>query len=144
VIIINNNINEKEKNIKKTIDKIDYLKRMIYYTNINLNKLYYEELLSIEERNIEKLNNEINCNEVLEKSLFINEDDLNKYNGKDGNPAYVAVRGLIYDVTDVPIWKGGVHFAGLEAGQDLTKYYMECHALKRVLEKYKPIGILVK
>lgn len=47
-------------------------------------------------------------------------DELAKFNGKDGNKAYVAVDGVVYDVTDVPPWKGGDH-NGYEAGKDLTE-----------------------
>jgi len=46
-------------------------------------------------------------------------DELSAYDGKDGNPAYIAVDGMIYDVTDVPQWRNGEH-NGYEAGQDLT------------------------
>ena len=45
--------------------------------------------------------------------------EMAKYNGKDGNPAYVAVDGVIYDVTNVPQWKNGEH-NGYSAGNDLT------------------------
>jgi len=46
-------------------------------------------------------------------------EELAQYNGKDGQPAYVAVEGVIYDVTDVPQWAGGEH-NGYSAGADLT------------------------
>ena len=39
---------------------------------------------------------------------------------KNGNPAYIAVDGVIYDVTDVPQWNGGGH-NGYFAGNDLTE-----------------------
>ena len=45
--------------------------------------------------------------------------ELAQYNGKDGNPAYVAVDGIIYDVTNLAKWKNGEH-NGYTAGQDLT------------------------
>jgi predicted heme/steroid binding protein len=45
---------------------------------------------------------------------------LAKYNGKDGNPAYIAVDGTVYDVTDVPQWKDGMHADKYEAGKDVT------------------------
>ncbi|MEN6564261.1 MAG: cytochrome b5 domain-containing protein [Christensenella sp.] len=45
--------------------------------------------------------------------------ELAQFNGKDGNPAYVAVDGVIYDVTNLPKWKNGEH-NGYSAGQDLT------------------------
>ncbi len=45
--------------------------------------------------------------------------ELAQYNGKDGMPAYVAVDGIIYDVTNLAKWKNGEH-NGYTAGQDLT------------------------
>lgn len=47
-------------------------------------------------------------------------EELAKFNGKDGNPAYIAIDGIVYDVTDHPAWKDGGH-NGFEAGQDLTE-----------------------
>ena len=46
--------------------------------------------------------------------------ELAKYNGKDGQPAYVAVDGIIYDVSAYPKWKNGDH-NGYSAGNDLTE-----------------------
>lgn len=46
--------------------------------------------------------------------------ELAKYDGKNGNPAYVAVDGVIYDVSDLAKWKNGEH-NGYSAGQDLTQ-----------------------
>lgn len=47
-------------------------------------------------------------------------EELVKYNGKGDMPAYVAVDGIVYDVTDVPEWQGGMHQGQYEAGQDLS------------------------
>lgn len=49
------------------------------------------------------------------------QEELAQFNGKDGQPAYVAVDGVVYDVTDVPQWANGEHKNGLIAGQDLTE-----------------------
>lgn len=46
--------------------------------------------------------------------------ELAQYNGKDGQPAYIAIDGVIYDVSDVPQWKDGEH-NGFTAGNDLTE-----------------------
>lgn len=51
-------------------------------------------------------------------------DELAKFNGKDGNRAYIAVDGVVYDVTDAPPWNGGDH-NGYESGKDLTKEIKE-------------------
>lgn len=46
-------------------------------------------------------------------------EELSRFNGKEGQRAYVAVDGIIYDVSDSPAWKSGDH-NGFEAGNDLT------------------------
>ena len=47
-------------------------------------------------------------------------EELARFNGKDGQPAYIAVDGIIYDVTESRAWKDGMH-NGFEAGKDLTE-----------------------
>jgi predicted heme/steroid binding protein len=57
--------------------------------------------------------------ETAPSGLVLTLDQLFLYNGKNGQPAYVAVDGVIYDVTKVPQWKNGDHH-GFTAGNDLT------------------------
>lgn len=52
--------------------------------------------------------------------LELTAEELAKYNGKDGQPAYIAVDGIVYDVSNHPAWKDGGH-NGFEAGKDLTE-----------------------
>jgi len=52
--------------------------------------------------------------------LELTLEQLKQYDGKNGNPAYVAVDGVIYDVTNLPRWRNGEH-NGYSAGQDLTE-----------------------
>ncbi len=66
--------------------------------------------------------------------------ELAKYNGKNGQPAYVAVDGNVYDLTSV--FAGGRH-ASHFAGTELTNAFYSYHA-KKVLAKYPVVGILVK
>jgi predicted heme/steroid binding protein len=58
--------------------------------------------------------------ESAEAQLELTADELAQYDGKDGQPAYIAVDGVIYDVTDVPQWRNGDH-NGFTAGKDLTE-----------------------
>ncbi len=58
--------------------------------------------------------------EVITMKIF-DAAELAKYDGKNGNPAYIAVDGKVYDVTDVPQWKDGSHFGRFQAGADLTE-----------------------
>lgn len=55
-------------------------------------------------------------------------DELSKYDGKNGQPAYVAVNGVVYDVTSIPNWKEGHHHGNL-AGHDISA------ALKRSMHQ---------
>ena len=58
------------------------------------------------------------------KPIYLSLEELKEFNGKDGKPAYVAVDGIIYDVTKSVPWKDGNH-NGFEAGNDLTKNIKE-------------------
>lgn len=66
--------------------------------------------------------------------------ELAQYNGKDGARAYVAVDGVIYDVTDVPPWKGGTHQGKVEAGIDASEMIKQSPHGKKVLEKLPVVG----
>ncbi|MGL5977703.1 MAG: cytochrome b5 domain-containing protein [Erysipelotrichaceae bacterium] len=44
---------------------------------------------------------------------------LAQYNGLNGAKAYIAVSGVVYDVTGNEAWTGGAH-KGIEAGKDVT------------------------
>jgi predicted heme/steroid binding protein len=59
------------------------------------------------------------ANGTLELTL----EQLAQYNGKSGNPAYIAVDGVIYDVTNNHHWTTGTH-EGYSAGTDLTDAIM--------------------
>lgn len=75
------------------------------------------------------------------QTLFTVEE-LSRYDGKNGNPAYTAVNGLVYDVTNNAAWAAATHF-GLIAGKDLTGAFASCHAGQPVLNKLKAVGKLV-
>ncbi len=56
---------------------------------------------------------------MMPEMLEMSYEELSKYTGKDGMPAYVAVDGVIYDVSDVAAWTGGKHHGNM-AGNDVT------------------------
>jgi predicted heme/steroid binding protein len=68
-------------------------------------------------------------------------DDLAKFNGKNGNPAYIAFKGKVYDVTGSSQWMDGDHL-GHEAGQDLTMALDIAPHGEEVMQKIKLIGVL--
>jgi len=48
-------------------------------------------------------------------------ESLASYDGKEGRPAYFAFEGKVYDATQSPIWKQGIHMGRHNAGADLTE-----------------------
>lgn len=77
---------------------------------------------------------------VLSMKEFTKED-LKNNNGKDGRPAYVAVDGIVYDVTNNNHWTDGQHHGNL-AGQDLTEEIKSSPHGKDILKKINKVGIL--
>jgi predicted heme/steroid binding protein len=64
--------------------------------------------------------------------------ELSKYNGQNGQPAYVAVDGIVYDMSSVFI--NGFHH-GYKAGQDLTAAFYDQHSTG-ILANYPVVGTL--
>ncbi len=70
-------------------------------------------------------------------------EELKQYDGTNGNPAYVAVDGVVYDVTDKPLWAGGTHKGNL-AGQDLSEAILKSPHGKAKLEELPVVGTLAE
>lgn len=71
-------------------------------------------------------------------------EELSQYNGQDGNPAYIAIDGVVYDVTDNPMWKNGQHQGQFQAGADLTEAMKGApHGLSK-LSGLDEVGTLVE
>jgi len=68
-------------------------------------------------------------------------EELAAYNGVDGKPAYVAVNGVVYDVTNVPAWKNGQH-NGNTAGKDLSDVIGKAPHGDSVLKNLTVVGKL--
>lgn len=71
-------------------------------------------------------------------------EELAEYNGKDDNPAYIAVDGVIYDVSRNSNWKAGEH-NGYSAGNDVSELIEKIspHG-KRVLNKLPVVGNVIE
>ena len=71
-------------------------------------------------------------------------DELAEYNGKNGNPIYIAHDGKIYDVTESKLWRNGLHMKRHQGGHDQTNDLQAAPHDKDVLERYPQVGILKK
>ncbi len=69
-------------------------------------------------------------------------EELAKYDGKEGRPAYIAYYGKIYDVTHSFLWKGGTHQVVHHAGKDLTEELKKAPHGASLLSRVPLVGTL--
>lgn len=80
--------------------------------------------------------------ETAPPSRTFSRSELATYTGRNGQPAYVAVGGVVYDVTNNKAWALATHF-GLQAGRDLTAEFASCHGAQQwILGTLTPVGRL--
>lgn len=66
--------------------------------------------------------------------------ELAQNDGRDGRPAYLAVNGVIYDVSDSSRWQNGTHEGVHQAGQDLTEALKSAPHVRTVIERFPVVG----
>ena len=77
----------------------------------------------------------------IEKRFTLEE--LKRYDGKDGRPAYIAYKGKVYDVSEDFLWIEGDHQGEHAAGLDLTAEMQSAPHGEDVLERVPLVGVLV-
>lgn len=119
------------------------IQQEMYKINVLKNFLCNMRNMPNEYEYIEKIRNEENVkkNYMSMRQQVFTLDELAKYDGKGGNPAYIAVDGIVYDVTYEAAWAGGTHFE-LKAGNDLSEQINSCHDKNKILKNLKQVGIL--
>jgi predicted heme/steroid binding protein/uncharacterized membrane protein len=70
--------------------------------------------------------------------------ELEKYDGSNGRPIYVAYKGNVYDVSNSKLWRNGLHMKRHHAAQDLTADIQGAPHEPDVLERYPLVGTLKK
>ena len=70
--------------------------------------------------------------------------ELEKFDGNNGRPVYVAYKGKVYDVSNSKLWKNGLHMKRHHAGHDLTADIQGAPHEPDVLERYPQVGTLKK
>ncbi|MEK6793881.1 MAG: hypothetical protein AABZ39_03840 [Spirochaetota bacterium] len=76
------------------------------------------------------------------KELRLTIKELAAFNGKNGKSAYVAVDGIIYDVSGVEAWKDGAHKEG-KAGTDISALIRNAPHKITVLGKRTVVGSII-
>lgn len=69
-------------------------------------------------------------------------EELAKFDGRNGQPAYVAVNNVIYDVSSSAMWQAGNHVDQHQAGQDLTEDLKRAPHVRKVVERFPTVGRL--
>ena len=69
-------------------------------------------------------------------------EELSKFNGLNGQPAYVAVGKIVYDVSESPLWKEGNHEGAHQAGCDLTQELKSAPHVAAVIERFPSVANL--
>lgn len=67
---------------------------------------------------------------------------LQQYNGKNGNKAYVAYKGKVYNVSHSDSWNNGTHHGMHEAGLDLTEAMHSAPHADEVFDGFEVVDTL--
>jgi predicted heme/steroid binding protein len=79
----------------------------------------------------------------LSEQKKITRQELAQNNGKNGNPAYFAYQGKVYEVTDSSFWMDGEHMGMHDAGKDLTEELEMAPHREETFKRVKFVGDLV-
>lgn len=69
-------------------------------------------------------------------------EDLKEFDGTGGKPAYVAYKGIVYDVTESAMWADGDHEGMHSAGMDLTEAHEDAPHDEHVVD-FPEVGKLI-
>lgn len=132
--------NDLEK-IKIICKRVKYFKKQAQDTECEARRVcYYNLFLDQVERMCKAFDRLISTQNNMREIKEFTKEELALYDGSQGKSAYVAIDGLVYDVSNIPSWGGASHF-GLKAGNVLTDEYNSCH-MGDVLSKLKVVGRL--
>lgn len=126
------------KQLLDICNNIKYYKRMIIISMDERQRLFYENQLDKEIG----LFNQLSCQQADDENVPMQREftyeELAMYDGSNGRDAYVAVNGIVYDVSLEATWGGGTHF-GIYSGRDASAEFNECHSGREGILRNLPI-----
>lgn len=126
-----------DKFLQDTFNEINYYKNLMTLTRGQDRFFYFRDNLR---KICNDLYNIIEFRRISYRQQFTLEE-LANYNGENGKLAYVAVDGIVYDVTSQNLWVNGTHSV-VSAGKDLTSEYKTCHNGSDILKRLRIVGVL--
>lgn len=124
---------------EEKFEEINTLKDLMTSSNGEKEYNKYKNLLEKELSNIDRYNR------MLEQdgTLTMNKEELRQYTGDNGSKKYVAVNGIIYDLTNAPQLDYAPH-CQIVGGTDVTKMFNSCHGENyNLLENLPKVGVLI-
>jgi predicted heme/steroid binding protein/uncharacterized membrane protein len=70
-------------------------------------------------------------------------EELQKFNGVNGEPAYVVFEGQVFDVSASKLWRQGRHMGSHQAGRDMTKEITASPHGPEKVQQFPKVGVLV-
>ncbi len=132
-------------------NNIRYYQQMIATSNNPCQRILYENMLNAEKNRHYQIYDQLknNMNNIKKSGIYKSDirqftiEELSQYDGSNGRPAYVAVNGIVYDVSLESTWGGGTHFS-MYAGHDLSAQFNGCHKGKtEILRNLPQMGFLI-
>ncbi len=124
---------------EEKFQNINNLKNLMSSSNDKDDYNNYKEKLRLEIEILSRYTRMLEQDDVLK----MNKEELRKYTGDNGTSKYVAVDGIIYDLTNAPQLEYAPH-CQIVGGTDATKMFNECHGYDYdILDKLPKIGILI-
>lgn len=136
---------EQKSGINGVLQEIDYCNEMVKFSQCPYAKQYWINMASYKiQEAVNKLKtlSQIKENYIRETEKQFTLLELAQYDGAMGKAAYIAVEGIVYDVSWDPCFGGGSHF-GIMAGKDLTAEFKKGHVNDvEVLKDLPIVGVL--
>lgn len=132
-------------------NNIRYYQQMMETSGNPCQRILYENMLNVEKNRYYHIYNQFknNISNKEENGIYKSDirqftiEELSQYDGSNGKPAYVAVNGIVYDVSLEATWGGGTHFS-MYAGKDLSAQFNGCHGGKtEILVNLPQMGLLI-
>lgn len=132
-------------------NNIRYYQQMMETSSNPCQRILYENMLNVEKNRHYHIYKQLknNVSDKEENGIYKSDirqftiEELSQYDGSNGRPAYVAVNGIVCDVSLEATWGGGTHFS-MYAGQDLTAQFNGCHGGRtEILRNLPQIGLLI-